>query len=869
MILNVPALNLLRWDTIRTTDGEKMKLTDEKFYSKIFHYLALFLFAGLFIVGFVVSGINYLVYDEYPTLENSGVFLVFLGLLAAWFILKALSILYDKFLSKVPPVVWTIIFCILAYAISAYWVISAQAVPQADQLTVYKNARDINNGTIEPMTYDSYLVFFPYQLGFVSFLRILITIFGEENFIAYQLVLALNAPIIVAAGAGIISHITPEKYAGKARFLYGFLMLCCVPLHMYTTFIYGDLPFAAMSLVCIWLMFMCIEKKNPVWFILLFLASGVNYLLKTNALIVIAAMAVYLLIALFVKEKRIRAVISLLVIITGALFADKLNQKVYADMMPAEYDSLPMIATVVMGMHDDYSNAGWCNFYHQNVFSDCDFDAEATKLQCMADFKAIAGYWVHNPLYTVDFFYRKINLQWNTPLYQALVMNSTHIPEKQNALGHAVYEKQQVHLKLQLFMKFYQLSMYGYVALALWLTRKKKFELKHYVPLIAVFGSFLFSLMWESKTRYQMPAFIMLVVAAAAIIPYLQDWAEKFKKEKVQTLFSSEEKNEIKNYNAIDLFKIIMALAVVAIHVMPHVVLGDGPAYFALANLFDTAVPFFFLATGFLLAEKLKTKETVEERTKTIRATLFKTIKLYGLWSLIYLPVYIISCVDSKHALGVSVQNYIKEFFLTGDHYNSYILWYLLSSIYALLLVLLLYRYNIKESTWIWWAVGFLALAVYLNFLPDNDRAWGIALSLKNLAAATVKNGRVFEGLFFVPFGMLMSGRKYKIRQGIIFAVCGFVMALCGIFAGFGVALCALGFFVLAKEIKLKDSIIWGWFRNLSRGTYFIHLYVWMGLYMLIYGKKSFGPLMYIITVAASVAVSAAFFAIKKKLQKQ
>ncbi len=848
---------------------KKMKLTDEKFYSGIFHYLALFLFAGLFIVGFVVTGTNYLVYDEYPELENSGVFLVFAGLLAAWLVFVCLSALYDRFLSKIPPIVWTIIFCILAYAISAYWIISAQAVPQADQLTVYKNARDINNGTIEPMTYDSYLVFFPYQLGFVSFLRILIKIFGEENFIAYQLVLALNSPIIVAAGAGIISHIVDKKYAGKARFLYGFLILCCVPMHMYTGFIYGDLPFTAMSLVCIWLMFMCTEKKNPVWFILLFLASGVNYLLKTNALIVIVAMAVYLLVSLLVKEKRIRAVISLLVILTGALLADKFNQKIYAEMMPSEYDSLPMIATVVMGMHDDYSNAGWCNFYHQNVFSDCNFDAEATKAQCMADFKAIAGYWAHNPLYTADFFYRKINLQWNTPLYQALVMNSTHIPEKQNAFGKAVYTNQTVHLGLQLFMKFYQLSVYGYVALALWITRKKKFELKRYVPLIAVFGSFLFSLMWETKTRYQMPAFIMLVVSAAAIIPFLQDWAKDFKKEKVQTLFSSEEKTEVKKYNAIDLFKFIMALAVVAIHVMPHVILGEGIAYSALANLFDTAVPFFFLATGFLLAEKLKTKETVEEKTKVIRASLFKMIKLYALWSLIYLPVYIISCINSGQSFGTSAADYIRGFFLTGDHYNSYILWYLLSSIYALLLVFLLYRYNIKESTWIWWAAGFLALAVYCNYLPSNDRAWGVALLLKKLIAVTVKNGRVFEGLFFIPFGMLMSGRKYKIRQGIIFVLCGFAMALCGIFAGYGVALCALGLFILAKEINLKDSKVWGWLRNLSRGTYFVHLYAWMALYMLIYGKKSFGPLMYIITVAASVAVSAAFFAIKKKLQKQ
>ena len=53
----------------------------------------------------------------------------------------------------------------------------------------------------------------------------------------------------------------------------------------------------------------------------------------------------------------------------------------------------------------------------------------------------------------------------------------------------------------------------------LWITIKKKAGLRAYLPGIAVFGSFLFSIIWEAKTRYIFPAFVMIIVCAAIAIP--------------------------------------------------------------------------------------------------------------------------------------------------------------------------------------------------------------------------------------------------------------------------------------------------------------------------------------------------------------
>ena len=59
-----------------------------------------------------------------------------------------------------------------------------------------------------------------------------------------------------------------------------------------------------------------------------------------------------------------------------------------------------------------------------------------------------------------------------------------------------------------------------------------------------------------------------------------------------------------KNYNSIDLFKLIMAVCVVAIHTNPLYKCDNK----IIVNIYNTVVgaanPFFFLSSGFLIGKK-------------------------------------------------------------------------------------------------------------------------------------------------------------------------------------------------------------------------------------------------------------------------
>ena len=93
-----------------------------------------------------------------------------------------------------------------------------------------------------------------------------------------------------------------------------------------------------------------------------------------------------------------------------------------------------------------------------------------------------------------------------------------------------------------------------------------------------------------------------------------------------------------KNYNSIDLWKLIMAICVVALHTNPlincknYIILS---IYFSIVKM---AVPFFFLTSGFLLGKKMN-KEISNELI--VKSYLQKILKLYFKWMLIYTPLTI------------------------------------------------------------------------------------------------------------------------------------------------------------------------------------------------------------------------------------
>jgi len=322
------------------------------------------------------------------------------------------------------------------------------------------------------------------------------------------------------------------------------------------------------------------------------------------------------------------------------------------------------------------------------------------------------------------------------------------------------------------------------------------------------------------------------------------------------------------NKNSIDLTKFIMAICVIAIHTGP---LGHCKNY-SILTIYDLivsmAVPFFFLASGYLLAVKFREYDPKEVKIRIVFKQLSKIIRMYFVWNLIYLPLAIYDYYLWDTSVTKAIFYYIKNFVFIGEHYNSWHLWYLLSTIYAFLFVLLLLRMNVKP-------IGMLIVSALISIISigideltvSSSSSLNILELAKKIIGYTIANGRIFQGLIFMPIGIYMAHKVIAPKIcAIVFAVCfaGNYFVTNSVISNYLLIFTSIALFGVIININLKDHLIYPILRTMSTDIYLIHMYIWTFYYLCVYGKKQFGLDSFIFTTALSVIISYLYYMCKK-----
>ena len=160
-----------------------------------------------------------------------------------------------------------------------------------------------------------------------------------------------------------------------------------------------------------------------------------------------------------------------------------------------------------------------------------------------------------------------------------------------------------------------------------------------------------------------------------------------------------------------------MSFFVVAGHTLP--VLGSNIAfvdnmYSVITNL---AVPFFFICSGFLLSKKFNNNLYDSNNITIIKKSLIKFVKLYVIWSVVYFPLALAYYKLNGFTIKYAILDYIRGFFLVGEHYNSWILWYVLATIYTLILVMILIKLKVNVKIFVAVGIVFLFLGVGIDYI--------------------------------------------------------------------------------------------------------------------------------------------------------
>jgi len=366
---------------------------------------------------------------------------------------------------------------------------------------------------------ENYFYRFPFQLGYVLYSETLIRIF---NFLMRGVpegyaVLALQEMNLFWLMAEYHALIEIAKLLFKDVRIHKLLILLlfvCLPPVFTITFLYGNIPAFSCGSLAVW-MFLRYMKKGGLRYALLcpvFLTLAVT--LKLNLLIVCVAIGIVWLLRLLKKRSR-ESLLCLLLTAVCVLTLPSVPQKIYERRVGVRYGGgIPMIAWMAMGFSEGHAAPGW---YREDctvtAFERSGHDSAATAENARQVLAERLDYFGKNPRAALRFFTQKLRSQWNEPSYGSLWINRVFPSYSEKGALYRLLCESGERVMLAVMDKLQQFVYLGVLAGIIRLWRKKD-PLRCLLPLILL-GGLSYHLLFEAKSQYAMPYYVLIMPVAA------------------------------------------------------------------------------------------------------------------------------------------------------------------------------------------------------------------------------------------------------------------------------------------------------------------------------------------------------------------
>lgn len=497
-------------------------------------WLSVFLISFLSVVSLIAT--TYFTpetsFAEYPQFRTDFVPLNLLLLGIFFVILFALNRRFD--LGRLPSKPLAAVAVLFVAGMSVLWIGVSHTYPKADQEAVSMIAWQAAQGEFSFFRPGKYMQVYPNQLGLVGILEALYRITGGENQKAFMYLTALSNGGIVY----LMYRITDRLFSGKrAAHLVLLFSMGCVQLMLYSTFLYG-IAFGLMLSLAAFLFalrFLGAEGaggRQILYGFLSALCMGASVLVKNNYSIVLVALVLLLFYkALERWDWRPMAAAAALLLVT-ALMGKGMTAFYEARSGIELGGGMPKTLWIAMGMQEGERAEGWYNEFNYNTFLETGGDAEKSSVIAKEAIAESLERFGSDPAYALRFYYRKTVSQWNEPTYEALWANQFHEGEF-SQIVQSIYEGK-LYVVLHEYMNFYQ-SLIFIAVFGCLLLRRRSWKMEQLFFLIVVLGGFFFHTIWEAKSQYIYPYFVMLIPLAAVGASDLCGRAEDVKRLRLKT----------------------------------------------------------------------------------------------------------------------------------------------------------------------------------------------------------------------------------------------------------------------------------------------------------------------------------------------
>lgn len=411
--------------------------------------LSMLLFAGSFLTTCYADNMEtqqVLLRPDNPLwnlLELAGFGLLFCGCL---YLYKKIG---EKFRRGL--LVFTLTF---VFGLGILLILFGRTVPAADALSVYNAAAEWilgNTDIIHPTV--SYLSYYPQQIGLMAFLELLLRIWNLTGLSVPAWHFIKLVYVCLLCGAIWFQHLSlqylwPENYK-KISCCYLVLVCCNLPMIMYSSFVYGEIPsFAALSVGC-YLLLRLLGGVSPGGsyqdnvspgssyrdnispggsYRIIFTGFGsilfltLSVMLRKNSLIPVIAVLLVLLFEALRPGRNGKMRLGLLIMAVCLAVTSvgilPLVQKCYEKKAGNTLSSgVTAMSYLAMGMQEASRGCGWYNGFNIDTYDTAGMDtALANEISRLAIDERLT-YFREHPGYTADFYLHKHLSQWADGTY--------------------------------------------------------------------------------------------------------------------------------------------------------------------------------------------------------------------------------------------------------------------------------------------------------------------------------------------------------------------------------------------------------------------------------------------------------------------
>lgn len=320
---------------------------------------------------------------------------------------------------------------------------------------------------------------------------------GVENHL--PVLIGINLTIVFLS-VFLTFYLVLRRYGIHKGALFSFYMLFITPFYLYTTIVYTDTLAMIFPILAVIIYLNYLESKNSkryLWGILLGIILGIGVLVKSNVIITLVAILIHFI----MTQKGWNIILFCFLLITPFVIINTSFKESVSHYSPIEKDEMgfPPTHWVLMGLQETPNRPGGFNNDTVKLTKQLKFDGLTKKEIAQEHIQMIKEkleeYGFKNYL---SFLGRKINYTWGDGTYYA--------PKKLglNPLDKNIFQEYLYGEKCEGFVLFCQivqvtnllLIFIGAVSL---LKSTNYFE---QVLTISLFGTFLFLLLWEARSRY-------------------------------------------------------------------------------------------------------------------------------------------------------------------------------------------------------------------------------------------------------------------------------------------------------------------------------------------------------------------------------